>query len=110
MGYSAQPDNVKDFFRTGVKSINSISLEKGSESSSVRFSYTNNTTTGILPNSELESHNFNVRASSDLSDKLSIDFKATYFAQEVNQRVRTGGEGIIPLIYNMPRNVTTSDL
>ena len=108
--YSARPNNVKNFFRTGVKSINSISLEKGSESSSVRFSYTNNTTTGILPNSKLESHNFNVRASSDLSDKLSIDFKATYFAQEVNQRVRTGGEGIIPLIYNMPRNVITSDL
>ena len=108
--YSAQPDNVKNFFRTGVKSINSLSLEKGGENSSVRFSYTNNTTTGILPVSKLESHNFNVRGTSQLSDKLSIDFKATYFAQEVLGRARTGGEGVTALVYNMPRNVVTSDL
>ena len=108
--YTAQPNNVKSFFNTGVKSINSIAIQKGGENTTTRFSYTNNTTTGILPESELVSHNFNARASSQLSDKLSIDFKATYFSQEVNGRVRTGGEGIIPVIYQIPRNVDVNDL
>ena len=108
--YTAQPNNVKNFFNTGVKSINSIAIQKGGEKTTSRFSYTNNTTTGILPNSELVSHNFNVRASSELSDKLSIDFKATYFSQEINGRARTGGEGIIPVVYQIPRNVDLNDL
>jgi len=108
--YTAQPNNVKDFFRTGIKSINSLAIEKGGEGSTARFSYTNNTTTGILPNSELESHNFNVRASTEVSDKLSIDFKATYFTQQVDMRARTGGEGVVPIVYGMPRNVDINDL
>ena len=108
--YMAQPNNVKNFFNTGVKSINSIAIQKGGENTTTRFSYTNNTTTGILPQSELESHNFNVRASSKLTDKLSIDFKATYFSQEINGRARTGGEGIIPVVYQIPRSVDLNDL
>ena len=108
--YIAQPNNVKDFYDTGVKSINSISISNGNEKSNMRFSYTNNTTTGVLPNSSLNSHNFNVRAMSQLTDKLSIDAKATYFTQELNHRARTGSEGIVRLIHNMPTTVITSDL
>jgi hypothetical protein len=88
--YSGQPDNVSDFFRTAMRAITSVSLDKGSESGSVRFSYTNNSTESILPNSDLESHNFNLRGTAQLSDKLSIDSKATYFTQNVNNRASLG--------------------
>jgi TonB-linked SusC/RagA family outer membrane protein len=109
--YVAQPDNVKDFYETGVQSINSIAIQDGNANSSVRFSYTNNTTGSILPGSELNSHNFNLRTFNQLSDKLSVDFKATYFTQEVNNRGRTGNdEGLVRVLHNMPRNVVTSDL
>lgn len=109
--YVAQPDNVKDFYETGVQSINSIAIQDGNAKSSVRFSYTNNTTGSVLPGSELNSHNFNLRTFNQLSDKLSVDFKATYFTQEVNNRARTGNdEGIVGVLHNMPRNVVTSDL
>ena len=108
--YTAQPNNVKDFFNTGVKSINSLAIEKGGENYTSRFSYTNNTTTGIMPTSKLESHNFNGRASFDLNDKLSVDFKATYFTQEIDGRVETGGEGAVPVVFKIPRNVDVNDL
>ncbi len=108
--YSAQPNNVKDFFDTGVKAITSLSLEKGSENATVRFSYTNNTTGSILPNSNLDSHNFNLRSIVDLSDKLSIDAKATYFSQEVTNRAALGGEGVMAYVYGLPRNVAIQDL
>jgi len=108
--YSARPYNVRNFFRTGVKAITSLSMEKGSDHSSTRFSYTNNTTGSILPNSDLNSHNFNLRSVLDLSDKFTVDVKATYFAQEVTNRAGLGGEGVMSYVYGMPRNVITKDL
>ena len=108
--YTAQPNNVADFYETGVKSINSVSISNGNSKSNFRFSYTNNSTTSILPNASLNSHNFNIRAMSQLTDKLSIDAKATYFTQELNHRARTGSEGITQLIHNMPTTVRVSDL
>ena len=40
--YSAEPDNVKNFFRMAGKYVNSVSLDGGGEDFSARFSYTNN--------------------------------------------------------------------
>jgi len=108
--YSAEPDNVKDFFETGIKSINSIALDQGGDDYSMRFSYTNNSTTSIVPNSDLNSHNFNFRGLFDLSDKLSFDGKATYFTQELNNRVSLGSEGVLAYVYGMPRNIVVNDL
>ena len=108
--YTAQPDNVKDFFETGVQSINSISIDKGGENYSTRFSYTNNTSSSMLPNSSLNSHNFNLRSIIDLSDKFSIDSKATYFTQELNNRINIGTEGVLAYVYTMPRSVDINDL
>lgn len=106
----AYPDNVKDFFNTGIKAITSISIQNASENGSVRFSYTNNDTQGMIPNSSMISHNFNLRGVMNLSDKLSIDAKATYFTQEVNGRQQMGGEGIMGVLYQMPRSIDINDL
>lgn len=108
--YIPQPNNVRNFFTTGFKTINSIGLQKAWEKSSVRFSYTRNETSSIIPNSTLNSHNFNVRTVFDLSDKLTVDTKATYFTQELNNRVSLGSEGLLAYVYSMPRNIITSDL
>ncbi|MGY5849849.1 SusC/RagA family TonB-linked outer membrane protein [Salegentibacter sp. F14] len=108
--YTAQPDNVEDFFENGIKSINTISMDQGGENHSVRFSYTNNQTTSVIPNSELHSHNFNLRGVIDLSDKLTLDSKATYFTQELENRVNVGTEGVLAYVYRMPRNVAIDDL
>jgi len=108
--YVAQPDNVEDFFRTGSNFVNTIALDYGGTNSSVRFSYTNTHTNSILPNSDLKRHNFNLRTVASLSDKLSIDAKATYFKQEANQRPSLGTEGIMSYVYYIPRNVDIEDL
>ena len=109
--YSAQPNNVEDFFRSGVRSITSLSVDKGSEAGSIRFSYTNNASESIIEGSDLDSHNFNLRAIANLSDKLTFDSKATYFTQEVGQRSSTtGAQGSIGTLYRMGRNVAIDDL
>ncbi len=108
--YVAQENNVKDFFRTGGRYINTLSLDGGGENYSIRFSYTNNSTESILPSSGLNSHNFNLRTLVDLSDKLKVDAKATYFTQSIDSRVTSGTEGIMETILTMPRNVDVKDL
>ena len=108
--YVAQANNVEDFFQTSLQAINSIAISKGGDNYNLRFSYTNNTTTSILPGSELNSHNFNLRSLWDLNDKMSIDTKATYFTQELNNRVNLGSEGVLNYVYYMPRNVLNNDL
>ena len=109
--YSAQSNNVEDFFRSGVRAITSLSLDKSSEAGSVRFSYTNNSSESIVEGSDLNSHNFNLRGVANLSDKLTIDAKATYFTQEVLGRASTiGAQGLIGNLYEIPRNVAIDDM
>ena len=109
--YSAQSNNVEDFFRSGVRAITSLSLDKRSEAGSVRFSYTNNSSESIVEGSDLNSHNFNLRGVANLSDKLTIDAKATYFTQEVLGRASTvGAQGLIGNLYEIPRNVAIDDM
>jgi len=59
--YAAQPNNVKDFFRTGGSMINTIALDGGTDQATVRFSYTNTQVSAIVPNSDLTKHHFNLR-------------------------------------------------
>jgi len=109
--YSAQSSNVEDFFRQAERKITSISVDKGSDMGSIRFSYTNNSSESIIENSDLSSHNFNLRAVANLSDKLTVDSKVTYFTQDIKNRASTtGAQGLLAYVYNMPRNVATDDM
>ncbi|MEI6866093.1 SusC/RagA family TonB-linked outer membrane protein [Flavicella sp.] len=108
--YSAQPDNVEDFFETGVTVVNTLSINGSGEKSSVYFSYTNSDITSILPNSSLKRNNFNLRGFSKLSDKLTFDSKITYFLQDAKNRPTQGTEGLAAYLWTLPRNVSISDM
>lgn len=108
--YSAQPNNVKDFFETGTSFINTLGISKSNETSSVRFSYTNSDISGILPNSYLDRNNFSLRGFSKLSSKLTFDGKINYFLQDAKNRPTQGTEGLGAYVYNLPRNVAISDV
>ncbi len=107
--YSAQPDNVKDFFNQGSSFINTIAIEGGNDIANMRFSYTNNNTNGIVPNSYLKRNNFNIRGIAHVSKKLTLDTKVTYFIQEANNRAVQGTEGIMAYLYTIPRNSDIND-
>jgi len=108
--YEAQPNNVEDFFETGTSFINTISMSSGNENSSVLFSYTNSDLKSILPNSNVDRDNFNLRAFTKLSDKLSLDSRMTYFLQKANNRPTQGTEGVMAYVWPLVRNVHTNDL
>jgi TonB-linked SusC/RagA family outer membrane protein len=109
--YSAQKDNVKDFFRTGVSWNNSIGISGGSEKMQTYLSYTNNNVKGILPKNDLNRHSFNLRLSNQISRKFSTDAKITYITQDIDNKYETGESALSPptAIYQIPRNVSLDD-
>lgn len=107
--YSAQPSNIEDFFRTGANFVNTIALSGGTEKVTARFSYTNTNNQAMVENSYLKRHNFNLRTTAELSDKLSFDGKATYTNQFTKNRIAQGTEGLLTGVYGMPRNAITDD-
>ena len=108
--YVAQPDNVKDFFETGSSIVNTLAISKSNENSSLRFSYSNSTMQSILPNSEVDRNNFNLRGFSQLTDKFSLDAKVTYFLQGAKNRPSQGTEGVMAYLYGLNRNIDINDL
>ena len=88
--YSAQPDNVKDFYRTGVTWNNSIGVTGGTEKMQTYLSYTNNKVQGIQPKNDLNRHTFNLRVSNQIGKRFKTDGKITYIAQNIDHRYETG--------------------
>jgi TonB-linked SusC/RagA family outer membrane protein len=76
--WEAHPDNVKDFYVTGKTISNSLSLSKSNELSSFRASYSNFFQTGIMPNTELKRHLFNINSSIHISPKLVLNSNINY--------------------------------
>ena len=107
--YSPQPDNIKDFFRTGLGVNNSISVS-GTAKAQTYLSYTNNIVNGIIPKNELTSHTVNLRITNQISKKFSTDAKVTYINEIIKHMPRTGEENAPVIdIYQIPRNVPLSD-
>lgn len=107
--YTAQPDNVKDFFETGQTLITNVAIDGGNKDQNVRFSYTNTHSGSILPNSSIDRHNFTLRGYTKLAGKLTLDAKATYFFQHGKNRPKLGTEGVMAYVYGIPRNADIND-
>ena len=91
---SAQPDNIKDFFRTGASFNNSISVSGGTEKAQTYLSYTNKSIQGIIPRNNLGSNTIDLRLTNQVSKKFSTDAKITYINENIKNRPRTG-EGTV---------------
>lgn len=110
--YSANPDNIKDFYDKGKTWTNSITLDGGNENATYRIGYTNVSNNGIVPNSGLDRNSITLRGTAKLSDKLSADTKITYVTQEVRNRPSMSGWGdnVMQNLIFQPRNTDLSEL
>ncbi len=107
--YSPQPDNVKDFFRTGTTLNNSIGVSGGSDKMQTYLSYANSSIQGVVPKNNLMRHTVNLRVTNQISSKFSTDAKVTYVSQDIDNRPRTGEENAPVIdIYQIPRNLPLS--
>jgi TonB-linked SusC/RagA family outer membrane protein len=108
---TAQPDNVKDFFNTGMNWSNSVGVSTGNEKTQTRFSLNHDYATGIVPNNRLNRASASLRLNSKLSNRVEVDAKINYMNQKIKGKPWTGENIFNPVrqIYSMPRNIVLND-
>lgn len=94
--WEANPDNVRDYFQTGVTFTNNFAVTGGNEASNFRMSYTNHDQTGTQENSELKRNLLSFTGGSQISDKISAQINANYAKTDAMGRPNTGyGESVM---------------
>lgn len=87
--YSAQKDNIKNFYDTGTTFSNTVALSGGNETASFRFSASNLDNKGIVPNNTLNRRTFNLSANANLSKKVVFEGRAQYSTEDNRNRTFT---------------------
>ena len=83
--YSIVPNNASGFFRTGLTAQNTAIVNASSGKTGMRFSFTDMRNKDILPNSNMNRDNFNLRVNTSLG-KVDLDFTANYTREGVDNR------------------------
>jgi TonB-linked SusC/RagA family outer membrane protein len=92
---TAQPNNVKDFFETGVDLNNNITIGGGSENGTYRLSYTNIDRSLPVPNTKLSRNFITLNTSYDLTKKITASANINYLIEGQNGRPLEGyGQGL----------------
>ncbi len=110
--YSPQPDNIRDFYRTGTTYTNTVGVTGGNEKATMRLSLSSLNNKGIMPNSSLDRLLVNLRSTANITDKLSADAKITYTRQSAFNRPNLTDNPDNP-VYGflfMPRSIRLDDL
>lgn len=93
-------NNLGRFLQTGILTSNNIAVSASSEKSDLRFSLTHSYQRGIVPNTQLNSVNFNTAVGHNFSDKLRFEANVNYNRQ-FTPNIPDVNYGPNSLIYNI---------
>ncbi|WP_158973812.1 SusC/RagA family TonB-linked outer membrane protein [Cellulophaga sp. L1A9] len=82
--YTAQPNNIRDFYDTGVTLKNTISLSGGGDNFRGRLSFTDLDQSGITPYSKLDKQFISTSFDFDVNDKLNVAVGLNYTQSNVS--------------------------
>lgn len=88
--WQAHPDNIKDFFKTGITYNNNVSISQGNENGNFRLSFTNLSQTGTAENSKLVRNVISFNGSQNISKKWTANVSANYIKATAKGRLQTG--------------------
>jgi len=109
--FSPQPNNYRDYFRTGFSTSNAVSVDRGGDRTGIRFSAANTSSGDIVPNSALTRTNLNLSAVTNLNEKISFDAGIMFADQQAKNRFPLSNDFSAPRNYiMMPRNISESSL
>ena len=74
----SHPDNVKDFYVTGVDQTHNIAIYGGTDKANGRISYTYNDVQGVIPNTDLYKNSVNFVGNYKMTDKFQASANVTY--------------------------------
>jgi TonB-linked SusC/RagA family outer membrane protein len=93
-------NNLEGFLQTGLLTSNNISISSSSDKSTVRMSLTHGYQRGITPNTGLNTVNFNLLATYNLTKKLKVEGNLNYNRQ-FTDNVPDVSYGPNSIIYNV---------
>jgi TonB-linked SusC/RagA family outer membrane protein len=93
-------NNIKNFFRTGMLSTNSVSASVGTDKGSFRIAANHMYQKGVVPNTGLNNSSFSIGGNYQLAPKLSMDAKLTY-NREYSDNYPSVGYGPPNYLYNL---------
>lgn len=85
------PDNIENYYETGVNLNNGVTVSGGNENTTYRLSLNDTRIEGIEPNTELKRNNLGVNASLDLAENITVSTNINY-ARNDAQRPGQGSE------------------
>ena len=109
----ANPDNVKDFYETGMSYINNVSVAGGGEKADFRLSFTSTNQTGVVPGSDYNKYAFSVNAGMNFTKNFTGRISAQYIRSDSEGRPAQGANDsnlLIPLINGLPRTIDIHDI
>ena len=80
--WKSRPNNIKEWFNTGITIENNVSVTSNSEKASGRISFTNSETDGIINNTGLKENTLSANVGLTPSDRLSANVSFTYIKRE----------------------------
>jgi TonB-linked SusC/RagA family outer membrane protein len=86
--YQSQPNNWKEFYRTGHSEIANVAINNSTDKMNYRLSYTRNDYKGIQIGGKQEKNTFNFNSTYKITPKLSVDLVANYINEKVHNRPR----------------------
>jgi TonB-linked SusC/RagA family outer membrane protein len=86
----SQPDNIKDFYETGVTTNNSISFSGGAENIGYRLSIGYMDQTGMVPNTDLNRVSIGGSSSYTMGEKFTTSISVNYISSHSDNFVTQG--------------------
>ncbi|PWK77652.1 TonB-linked SusC/RagA family outer membrane protein [Mucilaginibacter oryzae] len=90
--FVAHPNNVRDFFSTGVTLNNGIAIAGSNDKSDFRLSYNNLHQTGIVPNTSQGRNSFALNSSYRVNSKLTVNTIVNYSKDDADNLPGTYGK------------------
>lgn len=110
--WTASPDNINDFFETGVTFSNNVSLTSASDNGNIRLSWTNLDQQGMVPNTDLKRNTLALKTGLNLTEKLTVNASVNYVRSKSGNRpaISYGTESLMYLWIWYGRQINTNNL
>ncbi len=105
--YQAYPDNVKDFFQTGIGQITSLSISTSQEKTAFNLSIGYTDEEGIIGNNDMKRFNLGIGGAAQLTDKWNVKGTMSYTTRKRNSQ---SGSSLFDLLLYLPRNLDIAHL
>jgi TonB-linked SusC/RagA family outer membrane protein len=93
----SNPDNIRNFYKTGVNSISNADLNINTDKASARFSAGYSSQKGTMPNTDQKRFNLGLNSAFKVSDKFKIDLNLNFINLSNDNLPQTGNSMRNPL-------------